>query len=502
MLEPDSPPTLLLSRRTRRHAVLFGLGGRALVVMGIYLLVAIVVTASLSSLTVAGLAALVGLGLYAAVRQPLSIERDPWGVRLVQTWRLRQATRTGVDAFRPSQHTPVPRPVGDILILGVARTQDSPEQVLIRHSTSARGVYFSATIEIEGRGDGLRPTSAARRDDAALERALNTLAEDRSPIDELSLMTRAMPGLPDAYKERVRAMRDPSLDATMLGDNIEQRMANVGAVSDKYRMFATLSMPEEALHRWAARRLGATDRDAISQAAYSQLGLVAELLNTAGFRVVQGLGPRRFGALVRHLYMPSRSMDDLSGIAVAHDGFPSYPRPLYDALQVPDWRHDVLWYHATGTIAPSGWPAGRVTSRWMLPAVGQMFDVAGPSAIRTVTSTWRLLSRRESQREMADQILNTMTQVVRDQGRVTTGEDQEQVDLGHQVMSDLRHQSSGVLPSVRVTCSAPSALGIMEARGLVDSSMSDMNVDAFRWHDGRQADAMVLSLPLGRGLAR
>lgn len=502
MLEPDSAPTLLLSRRTRRHALLFGLGSRALVAMGVYLLVAIAITVVTGSLGVAATMAVLGLVLYAAVRQPLSIERDPWGVRLVGVWRLRQATRTGVDGFRPSQSTPVPRPVGDILILGVSRTEDSPEQVVIRHSTNSKGVYFSATIEIEGRGDGLRPTSAARRDDAAFERALNTLAEDRSPIDELSLMTRAMPGLPDAYKDQVRAMRDPSLDGTMLGDNIEQRMANLDTVSDKYRMFATISMPEEALHRWAARRLGNTDRESMCQAAYTQLGQVAELLNTAGFRVVQGLGPRRFGALIRHLYLPSRSMDDLSGITSAHDGFPAYPRPLNDALQVPDWGRDVLWYHATGTIAPHGWPAERVTSRWMLPAVGQMFDASGPSAIRTVTTTYRLLSRRESQQEMANQILNTMTKVVRDQGRITTGEDQEQIELGQQVMHDLRHQSSGVRPSVRVTCSAPSALGIVEARGLVESSMSDMNVDAFRWHDGRQADAMVLSLPLGRGLPR
>jgi hypothetical protein len=46
--------------------------------------------------------------------------------------------------------------------------------------------------------------------------------------------------------------------------------------------------------------------------------------------------------------------------------------------------------------------------------------------------------------------------VARDQGRVTTGEDQEQAYAGQQVLYDLRHQSVGVVPSVRVTCSAPS----------------------------------------------
>ncbi|MDN5762491.1 MAG: hypothetical protein L0H41_09270 [Microlunatus sp.] len=169
---------------------------------------------------------------------------------------------------------------------------------------------------------------------------------------------------------------------------------------------------------------------------------------------------------------------------------------------MPDWGRDVLWHHATGLIAPHGWPADRVSSRWLLPAVAQVFDAESPSVIRTITSSWRLLNRRESQQVMAHQMLNTLSQVARDHGKVTTGEDQEQADAGDQVLYDLRHQSTGVLPSVRVTCSAPSHPGLLQARDLVDSAMSDLNVDGFTWCDGRQADAMIVSLPLGPGLVR
>ena len=119
-----------------------------------------------------------------------------------------------------------------------------------------------------------------------------------------------------------------------------------------------------------------------------------------------------------------------------------------------------------------------------------------------VTSSWRLLSRPQSQRMTATQQLNTLTQVERDRGKVTTGEDREQADANEQLLYDLRHQSAGVLPSLRVTCSAPSHGGIVQARGMVESAMSDLNVDGFTWCDGRQADAMVLTLPLGRGLTR
>lgn len=142
-------------------------------------------------------------------------------------------------------------------------------------------------------------------------------------------------------------------------------------------------------------------------------------------------------------------MDDLGGIVAARDGFVGYPQPMPQALQVPDWGRDVLWYDATGFVPPYGWPAHRVAWRWLLPAVAQVFDAGTPSVIRTVTASWRLLSRRESQRRMADQQLNTLTRVARDHGKVTTGEDQQQADAGQQVLYDLRHQSSGVVPSVR-----------------------------------------------------
>lgn len=491
---------LLLSRRTRRHAVLFGLQTVPLIVMLVYIIAAVVLAAVFQHLGLIATGVLGGLLLYGAMREPVRMDRTPWVRRLVQRARVSGSAR---DAFSPTEDTPFPRPVGDILILGVARNENGLEQAVIRHSpTGTKRAYFTATLEIEGRGDGLRSLAAIQREDHELERTLNRLAESRCPVDELSLMARATPGLPVSYKEKVRALRSVGLEDTMLGDNIEQRMTNLDRISDSYRMYATIRIPEPAIYRWADEHRGATDRETICQAIHHQVGEVAELLNGAGLQVVQGLGPRRLGALIRHLYIPSRPIDDLTGIGAARDGFVSYPQPLHQALQVPDWGRDLLWYHATGFIASYGWPGDRVGSRWLLPAVAQVFDADAPAVVRTITASWRLLNRRESQKQMADQLLNTLTQVARDHGRITTGEDQEQADAGQQVLYDLRHQSNGVVPSVRMTCSAPSQLGLIQARGLIESAMSDLNVDGFTWCDGRQADAMILSLPLGRGLPR
>ena len=169
---------------------------------------------------------------------------------------------------------------------------------------------------------------------------------------------------------------------------------------------------------------------------------------------------------------------------------------------MPDWGRDVLWYHATGYIAAYGWPADRVSSRWMLPAVAQVFDTGSPSVIRTITASWRLLNRRESQRQMADQLLEHL-----DQGRPRRGEDQHRRRPGagrRRPPGALRPAApvGGVIPSVRVTCSAPSHLGSAAGPRPGRLGDGDLNVDGFVWCDGRQADAMVLSLPMGRGLTR
>lgn len=195
---------LLLSRRTRRHAVLFGLQTVPLIVMGVYVIAAVVCAAVFQHLGLILAMLVVGLLLYGAMREPVRMDRAPWVRRLVERVRVGGSAR---DAFTPTEDTPFPRPVGDIVILGVARDEHSPEQAVIRHSpTGTKRAYFTATVEIEGRGDGLRSLAATQREDQELERALNRLAEARCPVDELSLMARATPGLPVSYKEQVRAL--------------------------------------------------------------------------------------------------------------------------------------------------------------------------------------------------------------------------------------------------------------------------------------------------------
>src|SRR5690349_25114324 len=120
--------------------------------MLVYIITAVVMAAVFQHWGLIITTVLGGLLLYGAMREPVRMDRAPWVWRLVERARVSGSAH---DAFTPTEDTPFPRPVGDILILGVARDEDSPEQAVIRHSpTGTKRAYFTATLEIEGRGDG------------------------------------------------------------------------------------------------------------------------------------------------------------------------------------------------------------------------------------------------------------------------------------------------------------------------------------------------------------
>lgn len=84
-------------------------------------------------------------------------------------------------------------------------------------------------------------------------------------------------------------------------------------------------------------------------------------------------------------------------------------------------------------------------------------------------------------------------------GKVSTGEDEEQRDDIFQQRADLARQACGVRVASRVTVSARTQAGVLDARDRAGSQWMGMGVSELRWYDGRQDAAMLLGLPLGRG---
>lgn len=501
--------TYVLGRRTRRYAVVAGLSIPGMIITASMVVGLVILLIALSSAGIAGpsamavlaLGLLVVVGTYVLIRHPMRVESQPLAIRLARIVREWWAERTGPDAFTRSEEQPLPAPVGHVLPLAVSPVEDGPEVAVIRHGQRGeKKSYFSVVLEIEGRGDGIRSSAAASREDRQVDQLLVELAEQGIPVDQLSMHSRAMPGLDAGYQRDVITLIDPSVDGTLLGNNMRQKLANLSVTSDLYRTYAVLGMPEEAVLKWARRHRRGVTRDAVAMAVHEVTGRVAERLDRSGFAVQRALGPRRLGALMRHLYAPSWGIDELSGITAPVDGFQPYPQPTPDMLRVPDWVHDAGWWHCSGDVPPWGWPSTPVRSRWMEPIVTQLFDPeAKRSVTRMVTASWRLMDRRESHRQVQQELYRAAVQKVKDRGKVTTGEDDQQHDDTRQVRDDLANQATGVKLAVRLTVSARSPEAALDARDLATSRMAGMGVSDMRWYEHRQDAAMLLGLPLGRG---
>lgn len=498
-----------MGRKMRRYSVFVYLTWTGIVVVGGWLLLcglAVFLSMAVQAPTWL-LASLVGVsaagagGLWVLLRQPVPV----WKRALIQRMAdSRRATpdRRQRDGFTRSDQTPVPPPVGHVLDLGVSSPAGGGEIAVVRHGQRGpKHAYFSTVVEISGRGDGIRSDSAADRDDARVDRLLTELAEDQMPVNQLDMHVRALPGLSQEYVRQARAMLDPRIRGTYMGRNMEQKLANLGVTSDDYRSYAVVCMPETSLEQFASRHHRAVDRDTLTQAAFDVTGRVAERLHGAGFPVIRVLSPAGVGALIRHLYQPAWGIDDVRGITTVEHGFPArYEPPQRETLSVPDDEHDEGWWHVSGDVPPWGWPSRQLESRWMEPIVTQLYNAETKrSVVRTITSSFRLMTRKESNEKLQSEQYRAEVQRHHEKDRVSTGEDEEQRKDIRQQRADLAQQATGVRVASRITVSARSRAAVLDARDFAASQWTGMGVSEMRWHEGRQDAAMILGLPLGRG---
>lgn len=495
-----------LGGESAKRSFLFGLTGVGVAVLGAYIGLSVILVIFVRSKLLLATLAIVGLSLFLLMRQSSTPGSASLLSRAAGWARHQAARRRGFDAFAKVGGQVVPRPVGPVLFFGVAPAANEPEQAVVRHklrSGAAIGqIYYSTVVEVDGRGDGELPAGHHMAQAIMLQRVLTTMANVGSLVDQLDFTTRVLPGMQPGYTDQLLAMVPDHVRGTVLADNMEQLLANLEWSADQYRHFVTISLPADRVNA-VVERTGEVTRSRIADAVYAELGRVHGHLESAGFTVRNGMGPRRLGAYIRHLYQPSWGIDDLTGIAKTSDGFVPYPVPLHDALRVPDHDHDVLWHHATARVPIDAWPPTDVDARWMRGLVLDVVEDDLPSVIRTITSQYRLVPRREARRAAIAGVAHDLSEVHRRRGAVTGREWEAQADVGQLVLDDLVYaQAGGVRPSIRVTCSTPSASTLPIAREAIEAGAGRMNLERLEWMDGRQADAFCWSLPLGRGLRR
>lgn len=421
------------------------------------------------------------------------------GVRL-PFWTL---TRGGRSDWAPTPGA-VPRVVGRIREL-VDAPGEGTAPVAVLHQADRKGEfldesYLTAVVEILGTGDGLREISHTNAQGIRFGKLLNGMASSERPVDQLDIETRVLPTDAAVARERVRAMVVPNCPP-VLRDAMEELADLAAHSSETYRTFMTVRMPKGALAAGMRTGGGVDPDEALMEQALETLQGVISRVGFAGYPVRGVLGPRRVAALIRHVYLPSRSPDDVTDLESVVDGWSAAYRVTWRAVVVDD-DEGGEWWHAVCSVPFDAWPTVPQHVRWLESLVT---DLPG-AVIRTVKAQHALMSRRETLARGSLSLLYDAAAIAsaRDKGQITTGEDEMQASAGRRVLDNVVYgKSAGDRPALRILISARSEHELERARRTItDQAETEADIERLMWHDGRHHQAMLLCCPLGRGIRR
>ncbi|UED84724.1 hypothetical protein [Streptomyces profundus] len=488
--------TYVLGGETRRRSLFGAVTPLQLGCLGCYLLVWVMLLVATQSVIVLVLGLLgAGIGLLLARRR--TGEGDSWLAAALDRGHWRLATGGGQ---RPDYQAELglPPEVGEVRVMSYTPpgAPDSPMALLHhrdhRHRSWATG-HLSATFEIAGGGDGLLPIRAVNTTGYLFERLLGGLAGANLPVDQLDLCTRVLPVHPDTYRAHMAGLLAPDIPPRLRA-SMRQLAGYAAGNTEEYRSFATVRVPLAQLGQRIAQP---ADLEALCAETFAVLGDVVGRVSRAGHPLRAVLGPRRLGALIRHLHDPDRDIDALDGIESFAHGWRHARVPGRDHVRTEGLSRP--WYHAIGSVPRDAWPLQPVTARWMEHLVTGIH----PATIRTVQAQWRLVPKVPA-RERARLALTYDTadrHGERRRGQVSTGESEASMSSARRVLDDLLTPVvGGVHPALRIHVSAPSAPELAAARVRVTGAAEAAGVTRVRWHHHRHHQALLLALPMARGI--
>lgn len=431
---------------------------------------------------------------------------QPWIQTAIESVRASVAARTGADAYAPpaeAQLRPLPQEMGRVRFATATATDDAeaPALAVVDHLDEDA---LSTVIEIAGGGDGLRGIREINRSGVAFGQLLYSLAGPDMPVTQIDVSTRVVPSTPGLYQQWAQQHLDPAAPEALQQNLLELADLAAGR-GDTYRSWITVRCSRHQLAGQLHRQGIQPNPERIAEQALQVTSDVARRVSDAGFEVRSGLGPRRLGALLRHLYAPDYDLDDLDGITGPRDGFQPYTAGR-NGMRVPG--RNSTWWHATASLPRDGWPLHPVGMRWLESLVTDIQtrdpdDPAREAAVRTITVQFQLSSQRSARETAAFAHTLDRAEVEHDQqrNRVSTGLNEAQAHASARVLEDLVEHAAGCRPAVRCTVSAPSPGALDAARQRVHSAAVDAgNAQRLSWHDTRHHHAHLLTLPLGKGL--
>lgn len=505
----QEPRTYVLGGATERHGRI--ISWRALLAALLTAVLLWLVTSTRSVWVLVLATAVAAVAYWMARRRTDTGEK--WTEGAAEELRARMARITGDDLYSPDEVVGravvgkgapatrvmrrLPREAGSLRFAAVSPHREEAELAVADHGLEV----VTTALEIMGGGEGLREISAVNVQGVKMGQFLYAMARPQLPVDQVDTMTRVLPVDAAMYRDWILARLRPGIDPR-LKQSMLQLAEEAGDTGEAYRSFLVLSMPKLALSQRAAR-LGPVTPERIMEAAYEVTAIAAQEANRCGLRVLHGLGPRRMGALVRHLYAPSFEIDDHTGITTPRDGFMPYDasgRQHRHGFEVPVGGGR-SWWHATATVPRDGWPLNEVGVRWL---EGLVTDVPG-GLIRTVVAQHRLVPKAAARQDAKMAKTLSLAKVIKQgrTGEVSTGEAEAQADAPSRVLDDLLYgMAAGDRPTLRVTVSAADPAGLASARDRIETAAEDITINRLRWYDTRHHHGHLTTLPLGRGIKR
>ncbi|WP_335983183.1 SCO6880 family protein [Streptomyces sp. CA2R106] len=489
--------TYVLGGETRRRSLFNGVSTTQLVGAGAFTVVWLLAVLATRSVVVLVGGILLGLGGWT-----LSRRRDAVGESWAGSLRDRAAFVTaqrrhgGAPEFVPGEA--LPAEVGEIRSLAYAPPGfENAPMAIIHHKNHKSGSWatghLTATFEIQGAGDGLLPVRATNTAGLLFERLLGGLASAEIPVDQLDVATRVLPVHPAAYREHMGKLVVPSAPA-LLQRSMRELAGYAAGNTEEYRSFCTVRIP---LAHLTASISGPTDLERVCEETFDVIGEVIRRVDAAGYTLRSVLGPRRLGALIRHLHDPDRDLEALDGIDTVADGWNYVRWNAKDHARIEGAARP--WYHAVAQIPRDAWPAQAVNARWMEHLVTRV----NPATIRTVQAQFRLVPKMRA-RDIARIGLTYDTATVRGakkKGQVSTGETEASMTASRRVLHDLMQPVvAGTYPTVRVMVSAPDHDMLTAARRRIISAAEDGGVTRLSWADYRHGRALLTAFPMARGI--
>lgn len=432
----------------------------------------------------------------------VTLWRTGAGEPLIVAWghatRRRLARVLSWDSFDPDrEETPIP--LGPVRWMGVAPTETEAQLAVMEHRQEK---YFSTVIEIEGGGAGIREHYEQNLASARIGNLLSAVAQQTLPVEQIDVATHTRPADSGPYLEWMQQRLRPDIPEELRASMVD--LADTVADSaEQHTSWMVVRMPTAALAERVTRDYDSVPTtEALAEMAYATTEQVAALARNAGLTVRSGLSPRRMGALLRAIQLPSRSPDDLSGITASADGLVAYSTDSERgiAMIATDTEADVSWYHSVGTIPVEGWPSWEVTGRWLAPLV-----LGCPVAYRTVVTQWQLVprARAASMARAAATFDRSQSLGKAKRGVVTGGQEEARERASDRVLTDITQGgAAGVRPVVRMMVSAPSLSALLAARAEVETAVTgDLELLQWHWFDRYQVGAVFTTLPIGRGVA-